>query len=133
MVLGASQLLPGTAWGAEIVQRDGAGSSGPAGPGFTPVQGTTLTWLPVLLPGFQHRQLPHQQGDVLQQVPVGQEELPDPGLRFDSRRCFRRQLVLEQLHLRTGRADRERRRSSAPCRPRRGTEPGVQVVLLPLR
>lgn len=58
--------------------------------------------IPLLLPGLQHRQLPHQQRDVLQQVAVGQQELPHPGLRLDPCRCLGRQLVLQQLHLRDG-------------------------------
>lgn len=60
---------------------------------------TVLTWLPVLLSGFQHCQLPHQQGNVLQQITVGQQELPYPSLRFDPCCRFGGQLVLEQLHL----------------------------------
>lgn len=58
--------------------------------------------IPVLLPGLQHCQLPHEQRDVLQQVAVGQQELPHPGLRLDPRRCLGRQLVLQQLHLQAG-------------------------------
>lgn len=62
-----------------------------------------LTRLPSLCPALQRLELPHQQRDVLQQVAVGQQQLPHPGLRLDARRRLRRQLVLEQLHLRAGR------------------------------
>lgn len=62
-----------------------------------------LTRLPPLRPALQRLQLPHQQRDVLQQVAVGQQQLPHAGLRLDARRRLCRQLVLQQLHLRAGR------------------------------
>lgn len=49
--------------------------------------------------GLQLLQLADQQRQVLQQVPVLQQELVHAGLSLHARRTLRRHLILQQLHL----------------------------------
>lgn len=49
--------------------------------------------------GLQLLQLADQQGQVLQQVPVLQQQLVDAGLSLHAGRTLRRHLILQQLHL----------------------------------
>ena len=51
---------------------------------------------------LQVLQLLHQQGQVLQQIPVLEEQLVDPGLGFQAGRGLSRHLVLQQLNLEEG-------------------------------
>ena len=55
--------------------------------------------MPQLDLDLQFLELPDQQRDMLEEVTVGQEQLPDPGLGFDPCRGLGRQLILQQLHL----------------------------------
>lgn len=52
--------------------------------------------------GLQLLQLADQQGQVLQQVPVLQQQLVDAGLSLHAGRALRRHLILQQLHLGVG-------------------------------
>lgn len=49
--------------------------------------------------GLQLLQLADQQGQMLQQVPVLQQQLVDAGLSLHAGRALRRHLILQQLHL----------------------------------
>ena len=49
--------------------------------------------------GLQLFQLLHEEGQVLQQVSVLQQQLVDAGLSFHTGRGLRRHLIFQQLHL----------------------------------